>query len=96
MPVHGLQLVVSQPGEEHPAHLQRAIIRIRQSRAQKPELVPQETNIERRVMRNEDAIIDEGSKAGKRLVRFRLAEEHLVGDAVHLFGRKRNVLPWIN
>ncbi len=80
--VDRLQGVVGEAGKLAPAHLQGADVTVGEAQLHPGEFVAQEGDLESGVVGDEDAVRDEGIKAGKGLLRLRLAFEHLPGDPV--------------
>ena len=80
--INRLQRAIRQAGEAEAAHLQRADVPVGEAHLQPGELVAEEADVEGGVVGHQDTVRNESTEEREDLLRFGLAGEHLVGDAV--------------
>ena len=94
--INRLQGAVRQAGEAEAAHLQRADVPVREAHLQPGELVAEKADVEGGVVGHQDAVCNEGAEERENLLRFGLAREHLVGDAMNRLYDRWDRDPGIN
>jgi hypothetical protein len=90
VPIYRFQFVVPQAGKARPAQFKRATALILQCHAQAGVFMEQKYDIKRRIVGNENGILNEFVKAGEYFFGFRLAYKHFLGNAVDKLRRIRD------